>query len=198
MGEIKIQNVYNEEICGKFIHRSLDAKNKFTELFRSSFQNEKESIVDKKEELLIKSLSSLDRKQKIDLLLAWNNFNLIQEAKESSALPEDDPAYKEDINTQLGIIVERERTSLNSLSDDSLDKKIIEEGKNQVSLAPAIERAYKYLIFETFRISDNLKQRVFHSAEEVGEMVSEDVFNKLINARIEFDRVSVGDEELKK
>jgi len=195
---IKVKSVYQTVYEGKYIHRSLDAKNRFSEIFRTVFRDEKDSIIEKKAEIFMKSIKVLDKKQKVELLIAWEISSLSQEAKELVALEQDDPSYMEEFNKQLEIIKKRKRGEFNKLEPKDLEGQLIEEGKTQVSLGPAMEAAYKYLISETFRDSNDLTKRIFASPAAVGENLTDIEFNKLIALRTEFENMSVGDEALKK
>jgi len=198
LGEIKVKTVYGDELAGKFIHRSLDVKNKFSDTFRNAFQEEKDSIIDKREEVFVKSIKSLDKKQKIDLLLAWAGVDIYSEAKLSVPFDEKDEGFAEALEKAKESIKKRKEDELNSLSEDDIDSKLKEDGKTQIALAPALEKAYKSLVFDTFRTSKDLRERVFKSPEDVGETLTAEEFNRLIGLRTEFEMYSVGDEELKK
>lgn len=203
LGVIKVKTVFSTATKpdireGIFIHRSLDAKNTFNEIFRTTFQIEKDAIIDKKEEIFIKNVDMLSREQKIDLLLAWNGGSFLNEAKDAVPFEKDDDGYDSALLESISVIKNNKKEEYNKLSQEDLEKTVIEEGKKQLSLAPAMENAYKYLIFETFRNPKSPKQRVFDSSEDVGESISDKEFNRLIELRTEFDQLSISDEEIKK
>jgi hypothetical protein len=196
MNVLSFKTIYGDEIKGVFIPRSADTLTRFIEVMDTASDDEKNKFKERYDKV-VETVSEYALPELISLVLVYENTQFVSKAEEAVMIDKEDPTYQETLDKETEKLRDKRKVELEGKTDLELREVVMKNMSKLSSLTAGFRAAYKFIIFETFRKADNLREKVFANPDQPGQDLESADLDKLINARMDFDNKYIGEKKAK-
>jgi hypothetical protein len=181
---IKIKTVTDEKLEGVFIPLSSNATNKMSEILQDSRRIFKEKSKEEgfalNEKYADNIVDAFNKSQRIDVILGSKGIEIEEEAKEL-ILEKDTPDYKDKLAEKSKKIKEERAKKMMEEKDEDIRTKARDALLSGFELSYIFRPTYDFIIHNSLRNPKDLKDKLFKTPEEVGDVLDSKTMDMLIS-----------------